>query len=251
MKEKVIVITGGARGIGAASVDAFMEAGAHVAVLDRIKGEYWKQEPFFLECDVTDEKKIDECIAQVIEKWGRVDVLVNNAGIQRYGTVTETTSDTWDEVMNVNLKSMFLCAKAVLPAMEKNKNGVIINVSSVQAFNSQQRVAAYTTSKTAILGLTRSIAVDYAPFIRCVAVCPGTIDTEMLRDAIALAENPEAVMRECEQMHLLNRIGKPAEVAGLILYLSSDKAAFMTGQAIRIDGGLGVLIQGTVKDEAK
>ncbi|MCR6721006.1 MAG: SDR family oxidoreductase [Chitinophagaceae bacterium] len=121
----------------------------------------------------------------------------------------------------------------------------------MQAFNSQQRVAAYTTSKTAILGLTRSIAVDYAPFIRCVAVCPGTIDTEMLRDAIALAENPEAVLRECEQMHLLNRIGKPAEVADLILYLSSDKAAFMTGQAIRIDGGLGVVIQGTVKDEAK
>lgn len=251
MKDKVVIITGGARGIGAASVDVFMEAGAQVAVLDRIKGEYWKQQPFYLECDVTNEKMIGNCVAQVLEKWGRIDVLVNNAGIQRYGTVTETDSDAWDEVMNVNLKSMFLCAKAVLPFMEKNKAGVIINVSSVQAFNSQQRVAAYTTSKTAILGLTRSIAVDYAPSIRCVAVCPGTVDTEMLRDAIALSEDPAAVLRECEQMHLSQRIAKPSEVADLIFYLSSEKAAFMTGQAVRIDGGLGVVIQGTVKDEVK
>jgi len=251
MKDKVVIITGGARGIGAASVDAFMEAGARVAVLDRIKGEYWKNEPLYLECDVTSEKMIVNCVKQVLDKWGRIDVLINNAGIQRYGTVTETDSDAWDEVMNVNLKSMFLCAKAVLPSMEEKKAGVIINVSSVQAFHSQQRVSAYTTSKTAILGLTRSIAVDYAPFIRCVAVCPGTIDTEMLRESIALAEDPAAVLRECEQMHLSQRIARPAEVADLIMYLSSEKAAFMTGQAVRIDGGLGVMIQGTVKDEAK
>lgn len=248
MNNKVIVITGGSRGIGAACVNTFMAAGAKVAVLDRLKGEKWKTEPWFFLCDVTDEQSVNTCISTIIEKWGTIDVLINNAGIQRYGTVTETTSALWDEVMNVNLKSMFLCAQAVLPIMQERQKGIIINVSSVQAFHSQQRVAAYTTSKTAILGLTRSIAVDYAPNIRCVAVCPGTVDTEMLRDAMALSPDPAAVLRECEQMHPVGRIAAPEEIASLIEYLASDKAAFITGQAIRIDGGLGLIIQGTIKD---
>ena len=132
--------------------------------------------------------------------------------------------------------------------MISHGSGVVINVASVQAFLSQQKVAAYTTAKSALLGLTRSIAVDYSPTIRCVAVCPGTIDTPMLRDAIALSPNPDAVMQECIDMHLLKRIGSPQEVAELILFLCSDKASFITGQAIRIDGGLGITIQGSKKD---
>jgi len=148
-------------------------------------------------------------------------------------------------VMNVNLKSLFLCSKYALPFMMQQSKGVIINIASVQAFVSQQKVAPYTTAKTAILGLTRSIAVDYAPHIRCVAVCPGTIDTPMLRDSIALSPDPDEVMQECIDMHLTKRIGTPEEVAGLVLYLCDDKAAFITGQAIRIDGGLGITIQGS------
>jgi NAD(P)-dependent dehydrogenase (short-subunit alcohol dehydrogenase family) len=109
-------------------------------------------------------------------------------------------------------------------------------------------VAAYTAAKSAILGLTRSIAIDYAPQIRCVAVCPGTIDTPMLRDAINLSPDPGEVMQECVDMHLAGRIGKPEEVAELVLFLSSEKASFITGQAIRIDGGLGVSIGGSKKD---
>jgi NAD(P)-dependent dehydrogenase (short-subunit alcohol dehydrogenase family) len=113
---------------------------------------------------------------------------------------------------------------------------------------SQPKVAAYTTAKTAILGLTRSIAVDYSPFIRCVAVCPGTIDTPMLRDSFALSPNPHEVLQECIDMHLAKRIGTPDEVAGLVMYLSDDKASFITGQAIRIDGGLGITIPGSKKE---
>ena len=143
---------------------------------------------------------------------------------------------------------MFLCSKAVLPFMQQLGMGVIINVSSVQAFHSQQRVAAYTTSKTAILGLTRSIAVDYAPSIRCMAVCPGTVDTPMLRDALDLSPDPSTMLKECEQMHLSQRIADPKEIASLILFLCDDKASFMTGQAIRIDGGLGIVLPGTVKN---
>lgn len=248
MHNKVVLITGGSKGIGAASAKAFLEAGAKVAVLDRVPVSNWPVMPDYYCCDVTNEQSVNETVAAILEKWKRIDVLINNAGIQRYGSVTETATELWDEVMNVNLKSMFLCSKAVLPIMQKKQAGVIINVSSVQAFHSQQQVAAYTTSKTAVLGLTRSIAVDYAPAIRCMAVCPGTVDTPMLRDALALSENPAGMLQACEQMHLSNRIAKPEEIASLIVYLCADQASFMTGQAIRIDGGLGIVIQGSVKE---
>jgi NAD(P)-dependent dehydrogenase (short-subunit alcohol dehydrogenase family) len=187
-------------------------------------------------------------MVNIHNRYGSIDVLLNNAGIQRYGNVTETAEEEWDLVMNVNLKSQYLCAKHAIPYMRQKGSGVIINVSSVQAFVSQQNVAAYTTAKTALLGLTRSIAVDYAPHIRCVAVCPGTIDTPMLRDAIALSPNPEAVMQECIDMHPAGRIGTAEEVAELISFLCSSKAGFITGQAIRIDGGLGITIAGSKRE---
>ena len=211
-QNKTVVITGAAKGIGAACAKLFFDAGANVALLD---------------------------VAN--------DTSLNNAGIQRYGSVTETSVDEWDLVMNVNLKSLFLCAKYAIPSMLENKKGVVINIASVQSFVSQEKVAAYTTAKSAILGLTRSIAVDYAPHVRCVAVCPGTIDTPMLRDAIALSPDPDAVMQECIDMHLTKRIGTAEEVAELVMFLCDDKASFITGQAIRIDGGLGITIQGSKK----
>jgi NAD(P)-dependent dehydrogenase (short-subunit alcohol dehydrogenase family) len=246
-KDKTVVVTGGAKGIGAATAKVFFDAGANVAILDiaadtsNIQNEKW----MFLQCDVSNETQVAAAFERISKQFNTIDFLVNNAGIQRYGTVTETSTDEWDLVMNINLKSFFLCAKYALPLMQKNQKGAIINVASVQAFLSQQNVAAYTTAKSAILGLTRSIAVDYAPNIRCVAVCPGTIDTPMLRDAIALSPDPAEVMQECVDMHLTKRIGTAEEVAELILYLCDDKASFITGQAIRIDGGLGITIQGS------
>src|SRR6478609_5253239 len=246
-KDKTVVITGGAKGIGAATAKAFFDAAATVVVLDiaadtsNLQNEKW----MFLQCDVSDETQVAAAFDRIGNQFKTIGFLVNNAGIQRYGTVTETSTDEWDLVMNINLKSFFLCSKYALPLMRKNQKGAIINVASVQAFLSQQNVAAYTTAKSAILGLTRSIAVDYAPNIRCVAVCPGTIDTPMLQDAIALSPNPAEVMQECVDMHLAKRIGTAEEVAELILYLCDDKASFITGQAIRIDGGLGITIQGS------
>jgi NAD(P)-dependent dehydrogenase (short-subunit alcohol dehydrogenase family) len=246
-QNKTVVITGGAKGIGAATAKLFFDAGAKVAVLDvavdasNIHNERW----MFLHCDVSNETAVQSAFESINQNFGSVDFLVNNAGIQRYGTVTETLTDEWDLVMNINLKSFYLCAKYAIPFMQKKQKGVVINVASVQAFLSQQKVAAYTTAKSAILGLTRSIAVDYAPHIRCVAVCPGTIDTPMLRDSIALSPDPDEVMQECIDMHLTKRIGTAEEVAALVLYLCDDKASFITGQAIRIDGGLGITIQGS------
>lgn len=248
-QNKTVVITGAAKGIGAACAKLFFDAGANVALLDvadnlsQINDNRWLN----IHCDVSSETAVKEAFEKVNQHFGSIDFLVNNAGIQRYGSVTETSVDEWDLVMNVNLKSLFLCSKYAIPSMLENKKGVVINIASVQAFVSQEKVAAYTTAKSAILGLTRSIAVDYAPHIRCVAVCPGTIDTHMLRESIALSPDPNAVMQECIDMHLSKRIGTAEEVAELVIFLCDDKASFITGQAIRIDGGLGITIQGSKK----
>ncbi|CAN5559992.1 glucose 1-dehydrogenase [soil metagenome] len=250
MKNKTVVITGASKGIGLACAKLFYKEGANVALLDISSDESgivdtrWS----YTACDVSDTNAVKNGMYAINKKFGSIDFLINNAGIQRYGNVTDTTEDQWDLVMNVNLKSQYLCAKYAIPFMQQQGSGVVINVSSVQAFVSQQNVAAYTTAKTALLGLTRSIAVDYAPQIRCVAVCPGTIATPMLRDALAQSADPDTVMQECIDMHPAGRIGTPEEVAELIAFLCSDKAGFITGQAIRVDGGLGITIAGSKRD---
>lgn len=246
---KTIVITGAAKGIGKACVEYFLNNGDQVVALDidekalnELNTGNLKLNSFT--CDVSNAKSVEQTIQNAIERVGEIDVLINNAGIQRYSTVTETTEEEWDLVMNVNLKSAFLCSKFAISSMIKKGKGVVINVSSVQAFITQQKVAPYSTSKTAMLGLTRSIAVDYAPNIRCVAVCPGTVDTPMLRNAIQESENPEKVYQECVDMHLSKRICPPEEVAALIGFLASDNAGSITGQSFRVDGGLGIHIGG-------
>ncbi|HJN69183.1 MAG: SDR family oxidoreductase [Candidatus Marinimicrobia bacterium] len=248
-----VVVTGGAKGIGGACVKAFMEGGAKVCILDIDQAgqefaDTLGDNTFFIHCDVSKEDEVKTAFKKIEKKLGAVEVLVNNAGIQRYSTVTETTEEEWDLIMNVNLKSAFLCSKYAIPMMLKKKKGCVINVASVQSFISQKNVAPYTTSKTALLGLTRSIAVDYAPNIRSVAVCPGTVDTPMLRNSIQESPNPDEVLEECNEMHLVKRICSSEEVGELITYLASDKAGFITGQAIRIDGGLGVTIGGSKRD---
>lgn len=255
MKEKHIIITGGAKGIGASCVHLFAKESHKVTILD-IDAENGKKlaeeigdSCRFIQCDVSGTDEVKKAVQKSIDRFGEISVLVNNAGINPYGTVTETTDELWDRVMNVNLKSHFICARECIPSMLRKGKGVVINVSSVQAFLSQKNVAAYTTSKTALLGLTRSIAVDYSPSIRSVAICPGTVDTPMLQKAIQESPNPEEVYKECEDMHLANRVADPSEIAELILFASSEKAKFITGQAIRIDGGLGIMVAGSKKQD--
>jgi NAD(P)-dependent dehydrogenase (short-subunit alcohol dehydrogenase family) len=252
-KNKVVVITGGAKGIGGSSSKVFHDEGANVCILDiDEKGKEYAKElggnNLFIQCDVSKEDQVKKAFTEIVEKMGDIYVLVNNAGIQTYGTVTETTEEEWDRVININVKGPFLCSKYALPSMMKKDKGCVVNVSSVQAFITQNNVAGYTTSKTAMIGLTRSIAVDYAPNIRCVAVCPGTTDTPMLKESFALSPDPDEVYQECVDMHLTKRIGTSEEVAEFIAYLASYKASFITGQAYRIDGGLGITIGGSKRD---
>lgn len=249
MAKRNVIVTGAAKGIGKACVEFFLDNGDCVIALDIDKValsnlENVEDRLYTFDCDVSKETEVKSSIQDAIETLGEIDVLVNNAGIQRYSTITETTEEEWDLVMNVNLKSAFLCSKYAVASMLRKGKGVVVNVSSVQAFISQERVAPYATSKTAMLGLTRSIAVDYAPNIRSVAVCPGTVETPMLLNALKESNDPEALYQECVDMHLTKRICPPSEVAALVGFLSSNKAGSITGQTFRVDGGLGIHVGG-------
>lgn len=246
-----VLVTGGTKGIGRSTVEAFHCRGAKVSFIGRsredgaaIEAELGERVKFF-PCDIADPAQIEGTCAAAQTHFGPVQHLINNAGMVRYGSVVSMALEDWDFVMNVNLRSMYLFAKHCIPQMESLETGTVINVASVQSFISQANVAAYSASKAAALGLTRSIAVDHAPKVRCLCVCPGTIDTPMLENAAQLAPDPEAVYQECRDMHVLKRIGKPEEVAEMIVFLCSMHAAFMTGQHIRIDGGLGINIAGS------
>jgi NAD(P)-dependent dehydrogenase (short-subunit alcohol dehydrogenase family) len=244
----VIVVTGAAKGIGEATARAFAREGATIAVLDLDERGAQVAESVpdakFFKCDVSDAAIVEATFNQISRLIGPVRVLVNNAGIQTYGTVTATIESDWDRVMNVNLKSAYLCAKHAIPMMLQRGGGVVINVASVQAFQSQPNVAAYATSKAALLGLTRSIAVDYAPHVRCVAVCPGGVDTPMLHEAAQANPMSNEARQHAAASQLIHRLATPQEIADLIVYLASDRAAFITGEAIRIDGGLGIALPG-------
>ena len=249
LEGKIAVVTGGSSGIGAACVKLLAESGTSIAVLDKIDGGINRDLPrslnsriSFFQVDISQQSALSPIVEAIQATLGAPTLLVNNAGIQHYGSVIETPEEEWDRVMAVNLKGVFLCSKAFIPGMIRAKTGAIVNVGSVQSFVTQRRVAAYVTSKTALLGLTRSIAIDYAPMVRCNAVCPGSVDTPMLRTSIG--ESPE-IFEQCKQMHLLGRIGRADEIANLICYLLSEQSSFITGQAYRIDGGLGLLATGT------
>jgi NAD(P)-dependent dehydrogenase (short-subunit alcohol dehydrogenase family) len=245
---KIAVVTGGGSGIGQACAHEFATRHAAVAVVDRDAAAGGKTArelcsqggsvEFFL-ADLSRRAEVERLIREIVSKFGGIDILVNNAGIQRYGTVTSLSEEEWDEVMDVNLKSAFLMSKYAIPEMIKRGGGAIVITGSVQSVTAQRNSAHYVVSKHGLLGLTRSIALDYAKQnIRANCVLPGAIDTPMLRWAASLDPSPEKVLEACDRLHALGRRGKPEEVARVIVFLASDLASFMTGSAVTVEGGL-------------
>lgn len=244
---QVAIVTGGAMGIGEACSRKIALSRASVVILDQNEPEGSRTaadiregggDCDFFHCDVSRSDQVERCIREIVSKHGRIDILISNAGIQYYGDVITTPEAEWDRVIGVNLKGCYLVSKFAVPHM-LGRNGAIVVLGSVQSFTAIQNSAAYVTSKHAVLGLARAMALDYAQKgIRVNCVCPGTIDTPMLHWAASLAPDPDSVIRTCDRMHALGRIGRPEEVANAVLYLASPAASFITGAALLVDGGM-------------
>ena len=238
--KKVAIVTGGANGIGKATVDCLRRDGINVVSVDVSPG------PDSFVGDISNFEDCETAVAHAMAVYGRLDILVNNAGIQTYGDAVTTTEAVWDRTMDVNLKGQWLMSKAAIPAMIANGGGAIVNVSSVQGLATQRNVLAYATGKHATIGLTRTMALDFAGRgIRVNCVCPGTVDTPMVRASIASDKDPARLRKTLDAMHPLGRIGQASEIAEVICFLASDKASFMTGSIVTVDGGLLVPIPGS------
>lgn len=233
---QVAVVTGAASGIGAATVDVFVREGARVAALD-LAADRITPSPAVLpvRCDVAEEDQVAAALATVDAELGPVDVLVNQAGIVPRGPLREITVAEWDRTMAVNVRSMFLTCRALLPGMVARGRGAVVNCASGAAFTAGRDLAAYTASKGAVLALTRALAVDSAPAVRVNAVCPGLIDTP----GPLVGQPPEldASRRRAAAATPLGRLGTPEEVAEAILFLASPRSSFASGSALVLDGG--------------
>ncbi|MFK3794235.1 SDR family oxidoreductase [Pseudomonas piscis] len=242
---QVALVTGAANGIGRATAQAFAAQGLKVVVadLDAAGGEGTVAlireaggEALFVSCNVTREADVQQLMARTIEAYGRLDYAFNNAGIEiEKGRLAEGSLDEFDAIMGVNVKGVWLCMKYQLPLLLAQGGGAIVNTASVAGLGAAPKMSIYAASKHAVIGLTKSAAIEYAKKkIRVNAVCPAVIDTDMFRRAY------EADPKKAEfaaAMHPVGRIGKVEEIANAVLYLCSDGAAFTTGHALAVDGG--------------
>lgn len=247
LKGKIAIITGAARGIGATSAEFFVREGAAVALwdLNEMRGQALAEKivveggkAIFCRCDVTSATDIDQALEQVVAQLGLPNVLFNNAGIVVVGSIEELPEAEWDRQYAVNVKSIYLVSGRVIPLMRQAGGGSIINMGSESAFVGFPMHPAYCSSKAAVVHLTRSMAVRYAPErIRVNSLCPGTINTELYQEFLAQQPDPEAVNQEIVRLHPLG-IGEPEDIAWAAVYLASNESKYMTGTPLSVDGGI-------------
>ena len=245
LKDKIAFITGASRGLGFAAAKAFFKEGATVICADlvfpdekKVKEEFNNSDKvIFRKLDVTNIDQVKENVKFIEDKFGRVDILVNNAAINSIGNIEESTEEDFQKTMNINVFGTFLVTKYMIPLIKKSAGGSIINIASNIGMVGMAGRIAYTASKGAIVNFTRSMALDYAPLnIRINAVAPGAINTEMVKEYFEINNDPEYKKQVCA-MHALNRFADPDEIAKAILFLASDESSYATGSVLVIDGG--------------
>ena len=244
LKDKVAIVTGAATGIGRSIAYNYAKEGVKVVVADiddyggketveMIKKE--NGESIFVHTDISENEQLESMLKICLERYGKIDILVNNAYSTVFKELLETSEEDWDYTMDVCLKGVFLASKLVIPEMIKNRGGVIINISSVGAVQPHPKFAAYVSAKAGLNQLTRSIALDYAKMgIRVNIISPGIVETPKTEQIFK--ENPE-IYAHYREKSLIGRIGKPEDVAYAAIYLASDEASFVTGADLLVDGG--------------
>ncbi len=243
---KRVLITGASRGIGYATAQEFLALGARVAVNGRTEQSVataiaklgGSDDLIAAPGSVGTVDGCESIVRTAIEGLGGLDVLVNNAGVSIDSTIEDTDEAIWDETVDINLKGTFFCVRAALPALRESEGAAIVNMASVAGLQGSAEGAAYCASKGGVVNLTRALAIELAPELRVNCVCPGWVDTDMLRrDYVDLADDPAAAEREAIEEAPLKRVATPEEIAKAIAYLASHDARFMTGVALPIDGG--------------
>jgi len=249
LKNKITLITGGTSGIGFGIAERFIREGAKVVVTSRSKKrcettykhleKLGKGRIAFITGDVSKSSDAKRMISDTVKKFGRLDILVNSAGIYLEKRAEETTEEEWDQIIDIDLKGVWLTSKAAYPQFKKQKKGVIINISSDAGLVGNRNCAAYCAAKGGVSNLTRAMALDYAKEnIRVNAVCPAVIDTPMFDKEICIQKNPKSYAKKTAESHPVGRIGTVDEVAFIVLMLASDESSFTTGACVPIDGGV-------------
>ncbi|MBN1678161.1 MAG: SDR family oxidoreductase [Candidatus Thermoplasmatota archaeon] len=244
---KVALITGGTEGMGYSTAKLFLEEGARVVITGRSKEKAAKAlkslrklgQVVFVQGDVSKASDARRMVETTVRAFGGINILFNNAGVYMEKLAEDTSEEEWDRVLDINLKGTFLVTKYAIPHMKRQRSGAIVNSSSDAGLVGNKNCPAYCASKGAITIMSKAMALDYAPYgIRVNTVNPGCIDTPMLAKEAMASGNPVKYMKQTRKDHPIGRVGTPEEVAHAVLFLVSDEAAFITGAALSIDGGL-------------